>query len=121
MPARVWRTQHGMAFHRAQDCEALTDGQALAERYGKEVATPHQVPLADAMSAGLGECFHCFPPGVPNDAKPCKVLVGGRWVDGLILRWFRGPDQRWKADVNFRQDAGRAQAVKDEAEIRPRT
>lgn len=47
MPARVWRTQHGSAFHRRPGCEALTHGLVLAEQYGKEATTPHQVPLAD--------------------------------------------------------------------------
>lgn len=119
MPVRVWRTKRGLAFHRKPDCEALVDGQAMSERYGKEATAPEQVPLSEAMSAGLGECYHCFPPDVPADAKPCKVLVGGHWVDGFVLKWFRGPDKRWKAVVNYRHEAGRTQAVKDEGELQP--
>lgn len=119
MPVRVWRTKQGQAFHRKPDCEALLDGQAMAVRHGREATEPQQVPLSDAMSAGLGECYHCFPPDVPADAKPCKVLVDGRWVDGLVLKWFRGPDQRWKALVNYRHEAVRTQAVIDQADLRP--
>jgi hypothetical protein len=36
MPVRIWRTKRGLAFHRKPDCEALVDGQAMAERYGKK-------------------------------------------------------------------------------------
>ena len=69
------------------------------------------------MSAGLAECFHCFPENVPLDAKPCKVLVDGTWVDGFLLEWRRGADNRWKGLVNYRWKAGRRVSVKDEAEL----
>ena len=52
--------------------------------------------MSVAMSAGLAECFHCFPYRVPPDATPCKVLVEGTWVDGFLLRWLRLPDGRWQ-------------------------
>jgi hypothetical protein len=31
-----------------------------------------------------------------------KVLLGGRWIDGLLLQWRRGTDNRWKGLVNYR-------------------
>jgi len=49
----------------------------LAERYGQETHSAESVPLSVAMSAGLGECFHCFPENVPADAKQCQVLSYG--------------------------------------------
>jgi hypothetical protein len=61
LPKRVWRTASGSAYHREPDCRALLDGHRKAERYGYEVHPPEWVPLSDAISAGLGECFHCFP------------------------------------------------------------
>jgi len=67
----------------------------------------------------LGECFHCFPENVPADAKPCQVLSGGVWVDGFLLEWQRGADGRWKGLVNYRHEAGRRVALKDQAELRP--
>jgi hypothetical protein len=63
--------------------------------------TPEQVPLSVAISAGLAECFHCFPYNVPPDAKPCKVLVEGTWIDGFLLRWLRLPDGRRQGVVNY--------------------
>lgn len=120
LPVRVWRTQQGYAFHRDPECEALVNGQRMAERRGKIASTPEQVPLSVAMSAGLGECFHCFPDNVPPDAKPCKVLVDGRWVDGFLLRWLHGPDGRWKGVVNYRYESGRRFSLKDQAELKPR-
>jgi hypothetical protein len=71
------------------------------------------------MSAGLVECFHCFPSDVPPDAKPCQVLVAGQWVDGFLLEWRRGPGNRWKGLVNYRWEAGRKVALKDQSELRP--
>ncbi len=44
----------------------------MAERYGREAHPAESVPLSEAMSALLGECFHCFPENVPADAKPCR-------------------------------------------------
>lgn len=82
MPVRVWRTQQGKVYHRKPTCEALVDGQRMAERYGMAASIPEQIPLSVAMSAGLAECYHCFPEDVRLDAKPCKVLVDGIWVDG---------------------------------------
>jgi hypothetical protein len=117
LPVRVWRTSRGDAYHRNPTCEALADGQQLAARYGKEPATPEQVPLSVAMSAGLAKCFHCFPADVPNDAKRCKVLVTGTWLDGFLLEWRRGPDNRWKGVVNYRHGAGRRVALKDQAQL----
>jgi hypothetical protein len=73
---------------------------------------PEQVPLSVAMSAGLVECFHCFPADVPPNAKPCQVRVAGKWIDGFLLEW-RGPDNSWKRLVNYRWEAGRKVALKD--------
>ena len=61
LPERVWRTASGSAYHRKPDCQALLDGHRKAERYGYELHPPERVSLSDAMSAGLGECSHCFP------------------------------------------------------------
>jgi hypothetical protein len=119
LPVRVWRTPHGNAYHRKPTCEALIDGHRKAERYGHEAHSAESVPLSAAMSAGLGECYHCFPPDVPPDAKPCQVLVDGRWVDGFLLEWWRGPDGRWKGRVNHRHETGRRVVEKDQAELRP--
>jgi len=120
LPTRVWRTQQGKAYHRTAECEALVDGQRMAERRGMTASTPEQVPLSVAMSAGLGECFHCFPENVPNDAEPCKVLVDGIWVDGFLLRWLRTPNGRRKGVVNYRWKSGRRVSLKDQAELKPR-
>ena len=93
LPVRVWRTSQGQVYHRGPACEALRDGQRLAGQFGRDSSAPEQVPLSVAMSEGLAECYHCFPPDVPSDAKPCQVLVGGRWVDGFLLEWRRGVKQ----------------------------
>jgi hypothetical protein len=97
----------------------LEDGQRIAQHFGKQASTPEQVPLAVAMSAGLAECFHCFPANVPPDARPCQVLVAGEWVDGFLLEWRRGPDNRWKGLVNYSWEAGRKVAIKDQSQLRP--
>ena len=91
----------------------------MAERYGRETHPAESVPLSEAMSALLGECFHCFPENVPADAKPCQVLSGGVWVDGFLLEWQRGGDGRWKGLVNYWHEAGRRVALRDQAELRP--
>jgi hypothetical protein len=119
LPGRVWRTPSGSADHRTPSCQALLEGHRLAERYGQEAHPAEPVPLSVAMSAGLGECFHCFPENVPADAKPCQVLSDGTWVDGFLLKWQRGADGRWKGLVNYRHQAGRRVALKDQAELRP--
>ena len=120
MPGRVWRTQGGEVFHRKPTCEALVDGQRLAKRRGMTASTPEQVPLSEAMSAGLAECVHCFPYNVPPDAKPCKVLVEGKWVDGFLLRWLRQPDGRWKGVVNYRwEETGRRESVMEASKLKP--
>ncbi len=121
LPVRVWRTQQGQVYHRKPTCEALVAGQRLAGRNGRETPAPEKVPLSIAMSAGLAECFHCFPEHVPLDAKPCRVLVGGKWIDGFLLEWRCGADNRWKGLVNYRWKAGRRIALKDQAELRPYT
>jgi hypothetical protein len=121
MPVRVWRTQHGQTYHRKPTCEALVDGQRMAVRRGMNASPPEKVPLSVAMSAGLAECFHCFPYHVPPDAKPCKVLVNGKWIDGFLLEWQRGADNRWKGLVNYRWETGRHVSLKDQAELRPDT
>lgn len=71
------------------------------------------------MSAGLAECFHCFPGNVPPDAKPCQILIGGRWTDGFLLEWQRGEDRRWKGLVNYQHEAERRIALKDQNKLRP--
>jgi hypothetical protein len=38
-------------------------------------------------------------------------------VDGFLLEWRRGADNRWKGLVNYRWKAGRRVSVKDEAEL----
>ena len=119
MPVRVWRTQGGEVYHRKPTCEALVHGQRLAERRGMTASTPEQVPLSVAMSAGLAECFHCFPSNVPPDAKPCKVFVEGTWVDGFLLRWLHQPDGRWKGVVNYRWETGRRVSVMDASQLKP--
>lgn len=118
-PVRVWRTPYGSAYHRTPTCQALLEGHRMAERYGRETHPAESVPLSEAMSALLGECFHCFPENVPADAKPCQVLSGGVWVDGFLLKWQRGADGRWKGLVNYRHEAGHRIALKDQAELRP--
>ena len=120
MPSRVWRTRGGEVFHRKPACEALVDGQRLAKRRGMTASTPEQVALSEAMSAGLAECVHCFPYNVPPDAKPCKVLVEGTWVDGFLLRWLLQPDGRWKGVVNYRwEETGRRESVMDASRLKP--
>jgi len=119
LPVRVWRTPYGSAYHRTPTCQALLEGQRMAERYGREVHPAESVPLAEAMSDMLGECFHCFPENVPPDAIPCQVLSGGVWVDGFLLEWQRGADGQRKGLVNYRHGASRRVALKDPADIRP--
>lgn len=118
LPARVWRTKGGSTYHRTPECQALADGQRLAAHRGQEAHAPERVPLSVAMSAGLAECFHCFPERVPPDAKPCQVRVAGSWRDGFLLEWRRGPDRRWKGLVNYLDKGGRRVALKDQADLR---
>ena len=118
LPVRVWRTPYGNAYHRTPTCQALLEGHRMAERYGRETHPAESVPLSEAMSALLGECFHCFPENVPANAKPCQVWSGGVWVDGFLLEWQRGADSRWKGLVNYRHEACRRVALKDQAELR---
>jgi len=119
LPKRVWRTASGSAYHRKPTCQALLEGHRKAERYGYEAHPVESVPLADAMSAGLGECFHCFPENVPAGAKPCQIWSDGTWVDGFLLEWRRGADGQWKGLVNYRHRSGRRIALKDyPAELR---
>jgi len=82
-------------------------------------STPEQVPLSVAMTSGLAECFHCFPYNVPPDAKPCKVLINGTWVDGFLLRWLHLPDGRWQGVVNYRWETGRRVSLMDESHLKP--
>ncbi len=119
LPVRVWRTPSGSAYHRKPTCQALLEGYRKAERRGNEAHPAESVPLSVAMSAGLGECFHCFRENVPAEAKPCQVLSDGTWVDGFLLVWQRGADGRWKGLVNYRHETGRRVALKDEAELKP--
>jgi hypothetical protein len=119
LPVRVWRTPYGSAYHRTPTCQALLEGHRMAGHYGRETHPAESVPLSVAMSDLLGECFHCFPENVPADAKPCQVLSGGVWVDGFLLEWQRGANGRWKGLVNYRHEAGRRVALKDQAELRP--
>jgi hypothetical protein len=119
-PVRVWRTAQGQVYHRGPACEALLDGQRLAGQFGRGSSAPEQIPLSVAMSEGLAECYHCFPPDVPPEAKPCQVLVGGRWVDGFLLEWRRGANNRWQGVVNYRwEGSGRKNDIKDQSKIRP--
>lgn len=118
-PVRVWRTPQGQAYHRKATCEALADGQREAIARGYEAHEAECVSLSVAMSAGLGECFHCFPENVPHDAKPCQALVNGSWVDGFLLEWRRGDDGRWTGIVNVRHHAERMTVTKDQAHLRP--
>lgn len=120
LPVRVWRTSGGHAFHRRPDCDALGEGQLRAKKNQHETHDVKLVPLSVAMSDRIGDCFHCFPPGVPADAKPCDVLVGGRWAQGLLIGWEQAPDGRWKGTVNYRRyKSERAVVTKDESELRP--
>jgi len=117
MPVRVWRTKGGQVYHRKPTCEALVDGQRLAERRGMTTSPPEQVSLSVAMSAGLAECFHCFPYNVPPDAEPCKALVEGIWVDGFLVKWLHLPDGRRKGVVDYRWQAGRRRSAIDESQL----
>lgn len=118
-PDHVWRTQQGRTYHRRPACQAVTEGQHQAQKRGKEAHESERIPLSEAISAGLTECFHCFPPGVPLDAKPCQALIDGRWTDAFLLYWKRGPDGRWKGKVNYRHNAERRHGLFDQNELRP--
>jgi hypothetical protein len=56
------------------------------------------------------------PPEPPS--KPCKILVAGAWVDGLVLRWERGQDERWKGVVEYRNGAELIRETRDQDELR---
>jgi hypothetical protein len=84
-----------------------------------EVHAAECVPLSVAMSAGLAECFHCFPENVPSNAKRCQVRVAGSWVDGFLLEWRRGENGRGKGLVNYRDKAERRVELKDQDQLRP--
>lgn len=86
-----------------------------------EVHDVLQVPLSEAMSAGLGECFNCFPRDVPVDAKPCNVLVGERWVDGLLISWEKNSQGRWIGTVSYQGRFGRITALVDQSRLRSRS
>jgi len=76
LPAWVWRTAYGEVYHRKPTCVALRDGQRKAQRFGKQASTPERVALSVAMSAGLAECFHCFPSDL--DDIPWTWTCGAR-------------------------------------------
>lgn len=119
MPVRVWRTRQGKVYHRKPTCEALLDGQRMAGSFGKGKSEPEQIPLSVAMSDGLAECYHCFPENVPPDAKPCKVLIDGGWVDGFLLKWVRSANGHWTGLVNHRWESGRRVVYVDASRLRP--
>lgn len=119
LPERVWRTERGNSYHRRATCQALTDGHRLAGLRGQEAHIPECVPLADALSASLGPCSHCFPSNVALDAKRCQVRIAGSWRDAYLLEWRRDQDGRWKGLVDYRDGAGRRRAVKDQDDLRP--
>jgi hypothetical protein len=48
-------------------------------------------------------------------------LIAGKWVDGLLLEWRRGADNRWKGVVNYQGEACRKVAIKDQSQLRPDT
>ena len=63
------------------------------------------------------------PSGRPDLDKLLRALLdgltaGGAWVDGFLLEWQRGAGGRWKGLVNYRHEAGRRVALKDQAELR---
>lgn len=118
MPVRVWRTEQGQVYHRKPTCAALLDGQRMARSHGKGTSDPEQVPLSVAMSAGLAECYHCFPENVPPDAKPCKVLIGGWWVDGFLLKWVHNANGHWTGLVNYRWESRRKVEYIDSSRLR---
>lgn len=118
LPGHVWRTRGGETFHRRRECQALIDGQRQSQRRGREVHEPELVPLSQAMSDGITECFHCFPPNVPPDAKPCQVLIDGKWTDAFLISWKRGPDNRWKGEVDYRHNDERRSIRVDQDKLR---
>ena len=40
-------------------------------------------------------------------------------VNGFLLEWRHGSDNRWKGLVNYRWKAGRKVALKDQSQLRP--
>ncbi|MFF3762965.1 hypothetical protein ACFYYR_02565 [Streptomyces sp. NPDC001922] len=116
---RVFTTQGGSVFHRTTACEALYDGQRKAQRFGRETHTPRNVALSVAQAEGRGACIPCFPDYRPSaQTKPCKVLVDGAWLPGLLIEWRRAPDGRWSGVVAYVHDGEQVTEVRDEAELR---
>ncbi|MFP3986385.1 hypothetical protein U9R90_02560 [Streptomyces sp. E11-3] len=118
--ARVYVTSGGSVFHRATNCEALHDGQRKARRFGRDNHVPQQIGVSVALAEGRGACIPCFPDFRPSaEAKPCRVLVNGAWVPGLLTQWRRGPDGRWSGVVTCIADGDQVTVTKDQTELRP--
>jgi hypothetical protein len=125
VPRMVWITEGGAVHHRSPHCEALLAGQGYAEQRGQQTHEPEQVAYTTARASGRGACLHCFPVEIPveipPDAKPCAVRVGDRWIEGWLLKWFRGDDQQWKGAVSYiDMDWHRPLTItKDESDLKP--
>lgn len=89
LPVRVWRTPYGNAYHRTPACQALLEGHRMAGRYGRETHPAESVPLSEAMSALLGECFHCFPENVPRTRSHAR---SGRTGNGPADSCWNGSE-----------------------------
>jgi hypothetical protein len=99
---RVFRTARGEAFHRAESCTWLRNGQQDAERRDKQTHPVQLVDLVDAQTAGLEPCRHCFDPrlgtgqpsaeAAPSGDDDAELRAGSPWtaeedeqlVDGLL-------------------------------------
>jgi hypothetical protein len=57
---------------------------------------------------------------MPSETPPkrCQVLIAGAWVDGFVLRWERGHDDRWKGVAEYRSGAEIITDTRDEAQLR---
>lgn len=60
-PSFVWVSGGGRCFHARSNCEALTDGQKLADGYGQNIREIQQVAMAKALAMGRIRCAGCFP------------------------------------------------------------
>jgi superfamily I DNA and/or RNA helicase len=57
----VWVTRSRRRYHIKPSCEALQEGLLKAERMGRRVSQPQQVPLQTALADGITGCQKCYP------------------------------------------------------------
>jgi hypothetical protein len=119
LATKVFITKGGAVFHRSAKCDALRGGQRKAFGRGQEIHDVRPADVFDAMADGYSACIPCFPDYTPKGTKLCWVLVGGRWVKGLLTRWEKDNGQ-WMGQVFYVVDIRQENALVTSGNLRPR-